>query len=1057
MSFSVYKSSAGSGKTYTLVKEYLGLVLLNPYQYKAILAITFTNKAAAEMKQRVLHTLRLLANYPQLNIEAQKPLQHLLAELVDKTALKESDIFKNAALTLSLILHNYSNFAVGTIDSFVHRIVRTFAHDLRLPLNFNVEMDGEALISKAVDLLIDRMGSDELLTGFLFDFAQTKAMNDKSWHIEGDLKKFASILLEEDSQLKIEQLKTLELADFKVILTELKQLILSFDQKAEAIGKEAWQKIKENNIPHIAFYYGDKGFGKYFEKLSQGTIALPNNYVKKTIETDNWTSAKATAEDKTKLVSIKTDLTACYQKLNALIETSYETYVIRNSMLKNLYSLGLLNEIEKIMGEMRDNENVLHISEFNKRIADIVANEPIPFIYERLGERFKHFLLDEFQDTSILQWQNLLPLLDNSLAENNFNMIVGDGKQAIYRFRGGEVEQFANLPLIYKKAENAIVDERENTLVRNYKPEFLKKNYRSKAEIVDFNNQFFRYVSSYLADNLKIIYENLEQEFNPENKGGYVQFDFFDKNADKDLYQQSTFDQLLKSIHDLLANGYQWSDITILCRNNKQANKVACFLSVQKIDIISSESLLLNTSPQVRLMIALLKLLSNSNDLISKAQVIQYLITTEHIQDTMFQDILKNNIQHDTALNKKFDAVLNQYGFVFDSKFLLKLPMYEVCETLIRIFKLNQTHNPYIQFFLDTILNFSVKKTANIVDFLIWWDEQKTKLSLKMPSGINAVNIMTVHKSKGLEFRIVIFPFAEDKQRNSKDMLWIDLEDPELPLLKTALLGLNKQLTETRYNTDYLQESEKSKLDLINLLYVALTRPSERLYIISSLPSGKSEALSLPDLFKGYLQHLQLWQEGTTTYNLGTSKAKASSSTSTSDNMLQMNEFYSFDWQNRILVSKLAPQNWNTDDPDGSRRFGNYIHLVLSKIKHQNEIEKETEELFTKGLLTLKEKNELIKLLLKLWKLEEVKQLFNDTLQAKNETEILLSNGKVIRPDRLVFKKDEVIIIDYKTGKHQESHSKQLDHYQTILEEMGYLKIKKILIYVSDEAEVVIW
>ena len=236
-----------------------------------------------------------------------------------------------------------------------------------------------------------------------------------------------------------------------------------------------------------------------------------------------------------------------------------------------------------------------------------------------------------------------------------------------------------------------------------------------------------------------------------------------------------------------------------------------------------------------------------------------------------------------------------------------------------------------------------------------------------------------------------------------------------------------------------------------------MTRPSERLYIISSLPSGKSEALSLPDLFKGYLQQIKVWQDGLTTYAIGTPALKTSTSTSTSDNMLQMNEFYSFDWQKRIIVSKLAPQNWITDDPDGSRRFGNYIHLILSKIKHKNEIEKETEELFIKGLLTIKEKNDLIKLLIKLWQLEEVKQLFNDTLEAKNETEILLSDGKSIRPDRLLFKENEVIIIDYKTGKQQESHRKQLDHYQTVLKEMGYPKIKKILIYVSDEAEVVIW
>jgi len=456
-------------------------------------------------------------------------------------------------------------------------------------------------------------------------------------------------------------------------------------------------------------------------------------------------------------------------------------------------------------------------------------------------------------------------------------------------------------------------------------------------------------------------------------------------------------------------------------------------------------------------MIALLKLLTNSNDLISKAQVVQYLIATGNIQEELFQDILKNSIQNDTSLNKKFDAFLNKYNYAFDTKYLLKLPLYELCETLIRIFKLNQSNNPYIQFFLDCMLNFSVKKTANIHDFLTWWDEQKTKLSLKTPSGINAVTIMTVHKSKGLEFRIVIFPFAEDKQRNTKDMLWIDVEDKELPMLTTAIIGLNKQLEETKYAESYTEETEKSKLDLINLLYVALTRPSERLYIISSLPSGKSETLSLPVLFKGYLQHINLWEEEKTSYSIGNTMQKTDKTTSKADNMLFMKDFYSFDWQKRIIVSKLAPDNWLTDDPDGSRRFGNLIHLVLSKLKNQTDIEKECEALLTKGLIKQNEKTDLIKLLHKLWQLDEVKLLFENTYKTKNEAEILLSNGKTIRPDRLLFKDDEVYIIDYKTGKPEESHRKQLDHYQTALEAMNYKKIKKHLIYVNEHAEVVVW
>ncbi|MCX6230055.1 MAG: UvrD-helicase domain-containing protein [Bacteroidetes bacterium] len=1056
MSFSVYKSSAGSGKTYTLVKEYLGLVLLNPYQFKAILAITFTNKAAAEMKQRILQTLKLLADFTELSPDKKLSTQHLLNDLIEKTGLKEADIQKNASLTLTLILHHYSNFAVGTIDSFVHRIVRTFAHDLRLPLNFNVEMDGETLISQAVDLLIDRMGNDELLTTFLFDFARSKADNDKSWHIENELKKYAGILLDEDSQLKIEKLKGFILTDFKKILDQLLQLIKSFENRAKATGTEVWQKIKENNISHEVFFQGKNGFGRYFEKLSQGIIARPNSYVGKAIDENKWTSGKATNDDKARIDSIKSSLITGYQNIMHLLETEYESYIIRNAILKNLYSLGLLNEIEKIMDEMRDNENIIHISEFNKRIADIVVNEPIPFIYERLGERFKHFLLDEFQDTSILQWQNLLPLLDNSLAENNFNMVVGDGKQAIYRFRGGEVEQFAHLPEVYKKTDNEIINEREATLIRNYEPRLLKKNFRSKAEIVDFNNQFFSFVSSKLNDNLKIIYDKLEQEFNAENNGGYIQFDFFE-TTDKEQYEKSTFGSILNTINDLLAADYQWSDITILCRNNRQANKVACFLTDNHIDVISSESLLLNSSPQVRLMIALLKLLSNANDLISKAQVVQYLITSGIIEEDAFQNILKNSIQQDTSLNKKFENLLQQYQIEFNTLQLLKLPLYELCETLIRIFSLNKSSNPYIQFFLDCMLNFTIKKTANIPDFLMWWEEQKAKLSLKTPAGSNAVSIMTVHKSKGLEFKVVIFPFAEEKQRNTKDVLWINVEDDDFHSLPTALIGMNKELEGTKYAEQLNEEKGKSKLDLINLLYVALTRPSERLYITTSLPKANSDILSLPQLFMEYLQHIQIWEEGKTSYSIGNTEQHKAITDTVADHMLMMKDFYSIDWQQRIRVSRLAPDNWLSDDPDGSRRFGNFIHLILSKLKNADEIEKECITLYTKGLINQKEKENLSKLLHKLWQVDAIKQLFENAFPAKNEAEILLSNGKTIRPDRLLFRENECIIIDYKTGKAEESHRKQLANYQAAMEDMGYKNVKKCLIYVNELPEMVMW
>jgi ATP-dependent exoDNAse (exonuclease V) beta subunit len=426
MSFTVYKSSAGSGKTFTLVKEYLCLVIVNPYRFRSVLAITFTNKAADEMKQRILQTLNLLSDYQNLNAAKLEKLNYLLPELKKQTGLTEAEIIRNSQLTLSLILHNYSNFAISTIDSFVHKIVRTFANDLNLPVNFSVELDGENLISQAVDLLINQLGNQELLTDFLFDYAKTKIDEDKSWHIETDLKAFARILLEEESQLKIEKLNKLDLTDFKLILNKLNRLTNEFIENIAAKGIEVRNQIKLHNIPHEAFYQGKNGISAYFDKIANKQISKPNRYVGNTIEENKWTSAKASSIDKASIESIKDFITSKYYELLIIFDNNYETYIIRNAIQKNIYSLALLNEIEKFIKEIRENEYTVHISEFNKRISEIVINEPIPFIYERLGEKYKHFLIDEFQDTSVLQWLNLLPLIDNSLAEDQFNMIVGD-------------------------------------------------------------------------------------------------------------------------------------------------------------------------------------------------------------------------------------------------------------------------------------------------------------------------------------------------------------------------------------------------------------------------------------------------------------------------------------------------------------------------------------------------------------------------------------------------------------------------------------------------------
>ncbi|MCK4638739.1 MAG: UvrD-helicase domain-containing protein, partial [Bacteroidales bacterium] len=414
MSFTVYKSSAGSGKTYTLVKEYLKIVLMHPTKFRNILAITFTNKAANEMKERIISNLiELSATEPDKN---SITIKYLLPELISDLKIDTETITKRSSEALELILHNYSDFAIGTIDSFVHKIIRIFAHDLHLPLNFDVEMDEDTLISQAIDLLISRVGTDEKLTKVLMRFTEDKTENEQNWNIETDLQTFAKSLLKEDGQYQIEKLKKLTLDDFLKINKKILENIKKFEDSVKEKAGIAIQLIHKNNVSISSFYYGNQGIGKYFDNLFNGDFEKikPNSRVIQTIEKNKWYSGKTDDYQKYAIDNIKSELKEIYFDIEENIINGYSKYMVLKLLRRNIYPLAVLNEIEKILNEIKTQNNIVHISEFNKRIADIVLNEPVPFIYERLGEKYKYFLIDEFQDTSVLQWHNLLPLIDNS-------------------------------------------------------------------------------------------------------------------------------------------------------------------------------------------------------------------------------------------------------------------------------------------------------------------------------------------------------------------------------------------------------------------------------------------------------------------------------------------------------------------------------------------------------------------------------------------------------------------------------------------------------------------
>ncbi len=881
MNFTVYKSSAGSGKTFTLVKEYLRMVLRDPKEFRHVLAITFTNKAANEMKERIITSLKEIAEYTLL--PDSKSVKYMLPELIEETGLDAQKLSGNAQVVLKLILHQYSEFAISTIDSFVHNIIRSFAFDLHLPLNFEVEINSDELIRKVVDILISRVGTDDNLTKILVNFTQTKTQEEKSWNIERDLNSIASYLLKEDSQIHIAKLRDLNLEDFGVISKQIISIVQKFENALGDLAREGDALIRSKGIDQRSFYQGAKGIGKYFENLANKKFDKihPNSYVIATIQNDQWHGGKVTAGEAAAIDEIKEYLRSVFLRIDEFIKANYSRYILLCEIRKNIYPLAVLNEIGNVLEEYKADNNLVLISEFNKKIASIVLQEPVPFIYERTGERFHHYLIDEFQDTSVLQWQNLLPLIDNSLSEGNFNMIVGDGKQAIYRWRNGEVAQFAVLPKIYKRTDDPIQILREKSLERNYSEKVLNRNYRSKKEIIEFNNDFFTTLAANLTEEYQTIYNDLIQLADTDNTGGYVHLEFHTDSDDETTFTDFNLLRIKETISELLNEGFRWKDIAILCRNNKQASRIAADLLGNEINVVSSESLILSNSAEVRLLVSVVKLLLNPNDDIAKTELITWLTQKGHLKKDLHDNLKDFGIAGDSKFSAEtemsFYEVLSENGYPLRRTSLLNLQIYDLMEELIRIFGMNGQPDPYIQFFLDALLQWCSRENPVLYDLPGWWDENKEKLSIVVPPGIDAVQVMTIHKSKGLEFPVVIFPFASEKLRKTQEKLWIDPNVNEIRELTTALVNTSKSLEETQFAGLYHEEENKSLLDILNLLYVVMTRPSHRIYIFSASPPEKNNGIySVPGFFKQYLVAKNLWQDEQTIYTFGNRMARGS-------------------------------------------------------------------------------------------------------------------------------------------------------------------------------------
>lgn len=1049
--FIVYKSSAGSGKTFTLVREYLKIVLQNPEQFRQVLAITFTNKAANEMKERVIKNLILLAE-PENN-RREDAIKYLLPQLVEHLKLSEAQIKSRASIVLRLIMHHYAEFAISTIDSFTHRVIRTFAHDLKIPMNFEVELDVETMLSQSVDLLISQVGSDEQLTRVMVDFAEKKADDEQSWQIEKDLNEFGKTLLSEASISSLDEIRSYDLATFMIVRNNLLGWKSKWENILKKLTVEAVELINREHISMDSFNGKSKSILNYLQIVAQGKFdkIKPTGYALKSLETGEWVGSKAASGQLAAFDRIASRVLIIGKSILEMTQKELPRYILCKLLLNHLFSTALLSEIEKTLDSLCLENNKLLISEFNRRISRIVQEQPAPFIYERLGERYHHYLIDEFQDTSILQWQNLLPLIENSLASYRMNLVVGDAKQAIYRWRSGDAEQFEKLPLLIRDKPDLLLESRERALVNHYKKQDLLQNHRSSPVIVDFNNRFFTCISGVLPGHYGEAFKHATQETAKKTKPGMVRIEKVVKgDEDERNYEDVLHDKIFSIIGELHEDHFPLKDLAILCRENKKAAKIAAYLIRRGIPVISSESLLLTQSEEVNFLMAWMRHLVDPADGIPMVHILRYLLDKKLLTGLMLEEFCGPGMVPE---NDRFHKLLS-VQFPFTEYNLLKSrELFSLSQFLVYHFKLNGLNDSYLRFFQDTVLEFVKDHRGGLPEFIEWWEEKSKKASVVIPEGIDAIRIMTIHKAKGLQFPAVIFPHADEQVRATQKNLWVRLDEDYAMPLQTACLPAQKTLTETIYNEVYEDEMNRSLVDMVNVLYVALTRPEERLYVLAKdFPEKTDSTPSVPKFFSRFFMDEGSWEVGRNIYQYGERWQRPESIEKSDKDDIAGAPPVSRP-SLKMLLRRHAPKVWDMEDPVKNREWGNLVHLVMSQISHSGRVGPVLQEMLENGTISSVQHRELSSLMDDILKNREISPFFDPAFEVRNEPEILTTDGILYRPDRVVMKNDRVTIIDYKTGKHSDAHRSQILDYAGLLRDMKYHVEGAYLLYLDQVPE----
>ncbi|OUS12347.1 ATP-dependent helicase [Nonlabens dokdonensis] len=1040
-----YSASAGSGKTYTLAQDYLTLLFKNSYSngYRKILAVTFTNKAVGEMKERILEYL-----YKFTFEELEDSVTGIAAHIQQESGLNSEEFRKKAQAIFNQLLHDYSAFDIVTIDSFNHRILRTFAKDIDLPDNFEVELDSKRLISKAIHNLIARAGKDKKLTQLLVDFSLSKIEEGKSWDIEYDLQDIAKLILNENHYPYLKQLKDKEVEDFLRFRESLYKKINTTQKQLTETAKALVELSQNSNIDPTDFKGGSRSIFNTVIKVAgeDFSVGLETASVRDLIAGDLYPKGKS-QDIKDRIDQMAGEI----QSFAVQYKENMGAVLFYKNIASSLTPLSLLNELLHEIDQIKINEQIVPIYEFNALLAEQIKDEPAPFIYERLGERYRHYFIDEFQDTSRMQWENLSPLIENELQQQRENqergslMLVGDAKQSIYRFRGGDADQFLKL---LATPDLFMLPKKEETLAFNW---------RSYDHIIDFNNQFFDSYGDHLSSDVyKTLYKKYLKQETRSKEGGFIQIDFIEKDFEApyeeddyaSVYPYHVHQQVLKA----QASGFSLGEICVLVRANKDGHEIAKYLVSQDMRVVSGDSLLVHASHKVQLLVSLIKMIQAPEQQQPRLEFLMAYTKVFQLEDihSFVTAHLHESLQ--TLGGKLMGWEEEDLGSAF-----AKAALFQATEHVAESLGLFKEQDTRLQSFMEFLFEYSTGYEVSLSGFIEHWELKMDKLSVPAAADADAVQIMTIHKSKGLEFPVVIVPHCDKKLDEARNPTgWVEVNEVEYEGFDQVYISLKK---ENEHYPElapevYAQHLAKAEMDQINTLYVAFTRAREQLYISAIETNSKTACYA--SLLMDFVQNkgIELTAEnGFKTVEIGDLARKSEVTKPEQSEMLE--EYKVHLDKERLTISTRRGLLWASGASEAIQK-GNVLHEYLSLIQFSTDYEEVSHKIDRDFSLSKKEQSEMKEMISSVIYHPDLTAYYKDGVKVLNEQPILLPSGSKLIPDRVVIVGDYAVVIDYKTGAVLNKHKSQVNEYADLLESMDIKVAEKVLVY-TDTLEIVKW